>query len=31
MKQEISVLGMDIANGVFHAVGTDERGNIVLR
>jgi transposase len=31
MKQEISVLGIDIAKRVFHAVGTDERGQIVFR
>jgi transposase len=31
MKQEISVLGIDIAKRVFHAVGTDERGKIVFR
>jgi transposase len=31
MKQKMSVLGIDIAKRVFHAVGTDERGNIVLR
>ena len=31
MKQEISVLGIDIAKRVFHVVGMDERGKIVLR
>jgi transposase len=31
MKQEISVLGIDIAKREFHAVGTDERGKIVFR
>ena len=31
MKQEISVLGIDIAKRVFHAVGTDDRGKIVFR
>jgi transposase len=31
MKPEISVLGIDIAKRVFHAVGMDERGKIVLR
>jgi hypothetical protein len=31
MKQEMSILGIDIAKRVFHAVGMDERGKIVLR
>jgi transposase len=31
MKQEISVLGIDIAKRVFLAVGMDERGKIVFR
>ena len=31
MKPEMSVLGIDIAKRVFHAVGMDERGQIVLR
>jgi len=31
MKPETSVLGIDIAKRVFHAVGMDERGKIVLR
>src|SRR5919205_2085050 len=31
MKQEMSVLGIDIAQRVFHAVGMDERGKIVFR
>ena len=31
MKPAISVLGIDIAKRVFHAVGMDERGKIVLR
>src|SRR5262245_66656885 len=31
MKQEMSVLGIDIAKRLFHAVGMDERGTIVLR
>jgi transposase len=31
MKPAMSVLGIDIANRVFHAVGMDERGKIVLR
>src|SRR5882724_2703095 len=30
-KQEMSVLGIDIAKHVLHAVGMDERGKIVLR
>jgi len=30
MKPEMSVLGIDIAKRVFHAVGMDERGKIVL-
>ena len=31
MKPEMSVLGVDIAKHVLHAVGMDERGKIVLR
>lgn len=31
MKREISVLGIDIAKRVFHAVGMDETGKIVFR
>src|SRR5262245_36246725 len=31
MKQEMSVLGIDIAKRVRHAVGRDERGKIVFR
>ena len=31
MKHHMSVLGIDIAKRVFHAVGMDERGKIVLR
>src|SRR5215471_4793578 len=31
MKPAMSVLGIDIAKRVFHAVGMDERGQIVLR
>ena len=31
MKQEMSILGIDIAKPVMHAVGMDERGKIVFR
>src|SRR5215471_12739507 len=31
MKQEMNVLGIDIAKRVFHAVGMDDRGNVVVR
>jgi len=31
MKQEMHVLGIDIAKHVLHAVGMDERGNVVSR
>src|SRR5919198_6241034 len=31
MKPEMHVLGIDIAKRVFHVVGMDERGKIVLR
>ena len=31
MQQEMSVLGIDLAKRVFHAVGMDEKGRIVLR
>ena len=31
MKHEMSILGIDIATRLFHAVGMDERGKIVLR
>jgi transposase len=30
-KQEMNVLGIDIAKRVFHAVGMDDRGNVVYR
>jgi hypothetical protein len=29
MKHDMHVLGIDIAKRVFHAVGMDDRGNIV--
>jgi len=29
MKPAMSILGIDIAKRVFHAVGMDDRGNIV--
>ena len=31
MKKEMRVLGIDLAKRVFHAVGMDEKGTIVLR
>ena len=31
MKHEMHVLGIDIAKRVLHAVGMDDRGNIVYR
>ena len=31
MKPEMHVLGIDIAKRVFHAVGMDDRGNVVYR
>ena len=31
MTQELSVIGIDIAKRVFHLVGMDARGQIVLR
>ena len=31
MKHSMSVLGIDIAKRLFHVVGMDERGQIVLR
>lgn len=31
MQQEMSILGIDIAKRVMHAVGMDERGKIVFR
>jgi hypothetical protein len=31
VKHHMSVLGIDIAKRVFHVVGMDERGQIVLR
>jgi transposase len=31
MKQEMHVLGIDIAKHAFHAVGMDDRGNVVYR
>src|SRR3989442_1875936 len=31
MKPEMNVLGIDIAQHVFHAVGMDDRGNVVYR
>ena len=31
MKRDMSVVGIDIAKRVFHLVGMDERGKIVLR
>ena len=31
MTQELSIVGMDIAKSVFHLVGTDVRGKIILR
>jgi len=31
MKPELSVVGIDLAKSVFHLVGMDERGTIILR
>jgi transposase len=31
MTQNLSIVGIDIAKSVFHLVGTDERGKIILR
>jgi hypothetical protein len=31
MKQEMHVLGIDIAQHVFHAVGMDDTGKVVFR
>jgi len=31
MKQEMSVLGIDIAQRVFHVVGMDEKGRVVFQ
>jgi hypothetical protein len=31
MVQELRVVGIDIAKNVFHLVGMDERGQIILR
>jgi hypothetical protein len=31
MKKEMSVLGIDIAKRVFHAVGMEEKGTIVAQ
>lgn len=31
MKSELSVVGIDLAKSVFHVVGMDERGTIILR
>jgi hypothetical protein len=31
MKRDCSVVGIDIAKRVFHLVGLDERGKIVMR
>ena len=31
MTQDSSVVGLDIAKRVFHAVGMDERGKVVMR
>ncbi len=31
MKQEMNVLGIDIAKRVFHAIGMDNTGTIVFR
>jgi transposase len=31
MAQHMSVLGIDIARQVFHVVGMDDRGHVVLR
>ena len=31
MKAELSVVGIDLAKSVFHLVGMDERGTIIVR
>ena len=31
MQSELSVVGIDLAKSIFHLVGTDERGTIILR
>ena len=31
MNPEISVVGIDLAKGVFRLIGMDERGKIILR
>ena len=31
MRQDISVVGIDIAKRVFHLVGTDKRGTVIMR
>jgi len=31
MKPELSVVGIDLAKSLFHLVGMDERGKIILR
>jgi transposase len=31
MKPELSVVGIDLAKSIFHLVGMDERGKIILR
>ena len=31
MKQKATVLGVDLAKRIFHLVGMDDAGNIVLR
>ena len=31
MTQDISVVGLDIAKRIFHLVGTDDRGKVILR
>ena len=31
MKPELSVVGIDLAKNIFHLVGMDERGKLILR
>ena len=31
MKRDINVMGIDIAKRVFHVIGMDTRGTIILR
>ena len=31
MQSELSVVGIDLAKSIFHLVGTDERGTIIVR